>query len=69
MKKEKVFITIITGSLRRGGAEIQLSEILPGLDKNKYKVEKFTHEFTSPAVEALTRRVDASQACCASHVA
>ena len=41
MKKEKVFITIITGSLRRGGAEIQLSEILPGLDKNKYKVEIF----------------------------
>ena len=39
--KEKVFITIITGSLRRGGAEIQLSEILPGLDKNKYKVEIF----------------------------
>lgn len=41
MKKEKIFITIITGSLRRGGAEIQLSEILPGLDKNKYKVEIF----------------------------
>ena len=41
MKKEKIFITIITGSLRRGGAEIQLSEILPGLDKNKYKVDIF----------------------------
>ena len=41
MKKEKIFISIITGSLRRGGAEIQLSEILPGLDKNKYKVEIF----------------------------
>jgi len=36
-----IFVTTITGSLRRGGAENQLSLILPLLDKNRFKLEIF----------------------------
>jgi len=38
-RTKKIFLTIVVGSLRRGGAEIQLNEILPGLDKEKYHIE------------------------------
>lgn len=40
MKKgDKIAVTIIIGSLRRGGAEIQLLEILPRLNSDKFNLE------------------------------
>jgi glycosyltransferase involved in cell wall biosynthesis len=38
-KEGKIFITVVVGSLRRGGAEMQLFEILPRLNNEKYHID------------------------------